>query len=67
MSNVVEFDCAFVRADARVHAVKRSVTAAHPLCGTGAVHVLVDAPFEVDDDLACLRCASAALRHRAAG
>jgi hypothetical protein len=67
MTNVVEFDCAFVRADARVHAVKRSATAGHPLCGTDVVDVLVNAPFEVDDDLACARCASAALSHRAAG
>jgi hypothetical protein len=67
MGDVIEFDCAFVRADARVHAVARSASPLHPLCRGGSVDVVVDAPFEVDDDLACLRCANAALRTRAAG
>jgi hypothetical protein len=67
MGEVYEFDCAFVRADARVHAVSRSNSPSHPLCRAGSVDVVVNAPFEVDDDLACLTCAHAALRQRAAG
>ena len=67
MGEVIEFDCAFVRADARVHAVRRGNSPSHPLCRAGSVDVVVDAPFEVDDDLACLPCANAALRRRVAG
>lgn len=67
MGDVIEFDCAFVRADARVHAVSRSASPSHPLCRAGSVDVVVAAPFDVDDDLACLPCATAALRQRAAG
>ena len=62
-----ELDCAFLHADARVHAVGRSGNAVTPLCGVAAVHVRVDAPFEADDDLACAHCAEAALRLPAAG
>jgi hypothetical protein len=57
-----ELTCAFVRSDALVHAVLPSATPDRPLCGDAPVHVRVDAPFEADDDLACERCAAAALR-----
>jgi hypothetical protein len=67
MGDVIEFDCAFVRADARVHAVSRSTSPSYPLCRAGSVDVVVDAPFDVDDDLACQPCANAAVRRRAAG
>ncbi len=60
-------ECAFVASDARVHAVLSSSTSQRPLCGAEPVQVHVNAPFEPDDELACDRCAAAALRLPLAG
>jgi hypothetical protein len=65
--SVADLDCAFLHADARVHAISRASDKPEALCGSDGLTVHVDAPFEADDELACARCADAALRLPKAG
>ena len=65
--SVADLDCAFVDADARVHAIARASDKQKSLCGSDNLTVHIDAPFEVDDELACIRCARAAMRLPKAG
>lgn len=65
--SVADLDCALVGSDARVHAIGRATDKTRPLCGGAVVTVHVDAPFEADAELACARCADAAMRLPIAG
>ena len=65
--SVADLDCALVPADARVHAIARVTDKPTPLCGTVGPTLRVDAPFEADDELACIGCVDAALKLPIAG
>ena len=65
--SAADLDCAFVDTDARVHAIARASDKPQALCGNDDLTVRVDAPFEPDDELACARCADAALKLPIAG
>jgi hypothetical protein len=65
--SVADLDCAFVHADARVHAIARASDKPEALCGNDGLTVRVNAPFEADDELACADCAEAALKLPIAG
>ena len=59
---VADLECAFLHTDARVHAIARASDKPRSLCGSEGLTVHIEAPFEVDDELACARCAYAALK-----